>query len=342
VPDKTVSSIDDSVANTVTLVTADTTIVAGKTFQLTDRSGTTAATIAAAAVASIDAGAANTVTLPAADATIVAGQTLRLADAAGQTCLATPKDSDLVVASVNGDVVTFTTDLTLGDASASTTCVVARAAPCAATPKGSDLIVSGVVGSVVTFTTDITAGDASAADNCILTQTVCTSCANNVLDGLETGVDCGGATCAQLCPTGTACDVDGDCVTNKCDSGTSTCRVLTGGETAAILCANSAQDNVETGVDCGGAICRLGDYLCASGGSCLANEDCTTGLCTFGVCVSCSDSTRNGDETGLDCGGAVCDSCGDGLACTAATDCGSGQCDAVLSLTASIMLARTV
>ena len=114
----------DASAETVTLSTADGSIVADQNLRLADRSGTSAAAITAAAVASIDAGAANSVTLGTADASITAGQTLRLADAGGQSCGAAPKGSDLVVAWVNGAVVTFQDELTSGDASASTNCVI--------------------------------------------------------------------------------------------------------------------------------------------------------------------------------------------------------------------------
>ena len=46
------------------------------------------------------------------------------------------------------------------------------------------------------------------------------------------------------------------------------------------------------------------------------------------VCVSCSDTITNGAETAVDCGGGVCDTCGERGACVAATDCTSKQCDA--------------
>ncbi|HEY0881468.1 MAG TPA: Ig-like domain-containing protein, partial [Archangium sp.] len=42
--------------------------------------------------------------------------------------------------------------------------------------------------------------------------------------------------------------------------------------------------------------------------------------------VSCSDGALNGDETDLDCGGALCAPCAVGLACVAATDCQSSAC----------------
>eukprot|EP01050_Picozoa_sp_SAG11_P015600 SAG11_NODE_2041_length_3888_cov_5.234099_2_plen_447_part_00 len=44
----------------------------------------------------------------------------------------------------------------------------------------------------------------------------CVSCFNNITDGSESGVDCGGATCAQRCGIGGACGGDSDCATGFC------------------------------------------------------------------------------------------------------------------------------
>jgi hypothetical protein len=41
--------------------------------------------------------------------------------------------------------------------------------------------------------------------------------------------------------------------------------------------------------------------------------------------ASCSDGTKNGDETDLDCGGS-CGACVDGKTCAVANDCGNGTC----------------
>ncbi|MCD6499938.1 MAG: hypothetical protein J7M25_16715 [Deltaproteobacteria bacterium] len=43
--------------------------------------------------------------------------------------------------------------------------------------------------------------------------------------------------------------------------------------------------------------------------------------------ASCTDGTRNQDETDIDCGGAVCAACGDGQRCNDSTDCLSGLCE---------------
>lgn len=61
---------------------------------------------------------------------------------------------------------------------------------------------------------------------------------------------------------------------------------------------------------------------------CLVDADCNMGeTCDVGTntCVSCTDGVKNGDETGIDCGGAVCKKC-DGDVCAMGTDCSSTNC----------------
>ena len=104
------------------------------------------------------------------------------------------------------------------------------------------------------------------------------TCDDNILNGDETGVDCGGS-CPNACPT---CD---DNILNGDETG-----VDCGGScpNACPTCDDNILNGDETGVDCGG--------------SCDA-------------CPTCDDNIQNGDETGVDCGGS-CDSCGGGGECT--------------------------
>ena len=87
------------------------------------------------------------------------------------------------------------------------------------------------------------------------------------------------------------------------------------------------KDEDETDVDCGGTLCLSIGLACALTKNCNVSVDCESGICHNGVCVSCSDSSKNGDETGTDCGGLVCDACGDGGTCSIGSDCSSGTCD---------------
>src|SRR5262249_45453459 len=84
-------------------------------------------------------------------------------------------------------------------------------------------------------------------------------------------------------------------------------------------------DNDETDVDCGGTQAPA----CADGKSCAIASDCTSSICTAGVCQAPSpnDGVKNGDETETDCGGKKAPGCPQGKACIADTDCAKLKCD---------------
>ena len=93
--------------------------------------------------------------------------------------------------------------------------------------------------------------------------------------------------------------------------------------------------------------CR--DDLCNKHGVCNAESNPVVdaqGNIVSGVCVcdasgewfgdrctgnaynpTCTDGVRNGQETGIDCGGPDCSKCGGGQDCTQNSDCASGVCD---------------
>ena len=98
-------------------------------------------------------------------------------------------------------------------------------------------------------------------------------------------------------------------------------------------CTDSRQNGDETDTDCGGASCPK----CADGKKCTATTDCTSGVCSSGVCAkaSCTDSVLNGDETDVDCGGLSCPKCAETKKCKAATDCASGVCSSGVCAKAS-------
>ena len=148
------------------------------------------------------------------------------------------------------------------------------------------------------------------------------SCFNGVVDGYETGVDCGGPDCvacddAAKCSNSGECSgglcVSGLCVPPTCDDGVQNQQesgVDCGGSgcPACPTCDDRVQNQDETGVDCGGAICGA----CASCSDGVQNQDetgidCGGAIC--GACASCSDGIQNQDETGVDCGGASCLAC---------------------------------
>ena len=116
----------------------------------------------------------------------------------------------------------------------------------------------------------------------ILPPRFTTNCQDGLLNGDETGVDCGGSACV-------------DCAT---------------------ICSDGIQNGDETGVDCGGTTCVDCATLCSDG---IQNGDETGVDCGGTSCVSCAlvcgDGLQNFDETGIDCGGSICTDC-----CTADLD----------------------
>ncbi len=117
------------------------------------------------------------------------------------------------------------------------------------------------------------------------------TCGDNMVDGDETDVDCGGPLCTP-CNTGKHCLVDKDCRSKICSAGTC----------AAASCSDGVLNGSESDVDCGGPDCAP----CDAGKLCAGANDCRSRVCTGLRCQapSCSDGFQNGDETGVDCGGS--------------------------------------
>lgn len=91
-------------------------------------------------------------------------------------------------------------------------------------------------------------------------------CNDQIRNGEETDVDCGG-TCG-LCDIGDSCRQDSDCDESTCEGGTCT----------PLPCGNGTLDPGETDVDCGGAMCGK----CSGGRACLGASDCYSGACLAG------------------------------------------------------------
>ncbi len=142
-------------------------------------------------------------------------------------------------------------------------------------------------------------------------------CSDGKKDGDETAIDCGGS--CSPCANGKACNIGADCQS-------SVCTALVCAAPAA-TCSDDKKDGTETAVDCGGGACPA----CANGSNCSTGADCQSGLCNFSLCSeplesTCTDGSKDGNESDVDCGGGACGGCVDGKHCAMDTDCLSGLC----------------
>ena len=206
---------------------------------------------------------------------------------------------------------------------------------------------------------------------CASNRCVPPSCIDQIKNGAETSVDCGGAACGP-CNDGKSCLHASDCASGLCSGTPRACQtpsctdgVRNGAETdvdcggtcptpcgpskgckldadclgnrcSGSLCLPACNDGVkngsETGLDCGGHACAP----CSNEGGCVFDGDCFDGVCTSGVCLSatCSDGAKDGLETDVDCGGG-CLPCTPGKACAVGADCKSKVCAGTLCATPS-------
>ncbi|HZF52610.1 MAG TPA: carboxypeptidase-like regulatory domain-containing protein [Polyangiaceae bacterium] len=148
----------------------------------------------------------------------------------------------------------------------------------------------------------------------VCAQNICqmTTCIDNVKNGSETDVDCGGP--CGACLAGKACASPSDCLSQVCVN--KICQ--------APKCSDAVKNGTETDIDCGGMSCPK----CANTKACVSNTDCSSNLCLNNKCTptSCVDGVKNGQESDLDCGGSSCPPCLPGKNCTQPGDCTSNNC----------------
>ena len=53
----------------------------------------------------------------------------------------------------------------------------------------------------------------------------------------------------------------------------------------APTCSDGVPNGLETDLDCGGTTCVSQGKTCGTGLKCVLKTDCTTGICTSGICV---------------------------------------------------------
>jgi hypothetical protein len=136
-------------------------------------------------------------------------------------------------------------------------------------------------------------------------------CDDNITNGNETDVDCGGA--CPGCFDGAKCAANTDCQSGFCSNGV--CAIAS--------CEDSAKNGKETDVDCGGGDC----LPCGMNMSCVENTDCASNSCNFGKCGEtdpCMDGQLTGTESDIDCGGSCPTKCGQGKNCQIPPDCADG------------------
>jgi hypothetical protein len=143
-----------------------------------------------------------------------------------------------------------------------------------------------------------------------------TSCGDNIKNGTETDVDCGGF-CQANCANGKMCKAGIDCNSGICSGGLCV---------AAPTCSDLLQNGTESDVDCGGSCAAK----CALTKKCLVGADCLSATCTGNLCVAaaptCTDMMTNGTESDVDCGGSCATKCSIGKMCNLGADCVSTKC----------------
>jgi hypothetical protein len=134
-------------------------------------------------------------------------------------------------------------------------------------------------------------GDASDCDSGVCTNGTCAApaCDDGVLNGGETGPDCGGTCFPLACADGLGCAIEKDCQSLVCTN--NLCQVP--------RCNDGVLNGDETDIDCGGNTCSG----CRRGEECDVNGDCAVGAphCVDGLCQVCD----LGDHTTC-AGGRLC------------------------------------
>ena len=196
-------------------------------------------------------------------------------------------------------------------------------------------------------------GTCNASGTCVPAP----SCTDNMMNGTETGVDCGGSCApARTCDTGAGCTVAGDCTSGVCSGTPMTCQAASCGDgvmQAGEMCDDGNNVNGDGCDDGAGDACRptgcgngvtTGTEACDDGNAMNGDgcdNNCTVTGCGNGVTTgteTCDDGdTMDGDgcsaacapETGYTCTAAVpsvcTGTCGDGILAVGAETCDQGM-----------------
>ncbi len=110
------------------------------------------------------------------------------------------------------------------------------------------------------------------------------ACNDNVQNGSETDVDCGGNDTCPRCGDGKSCTQNSDCAGMSCTGGT--CQPT---------CGDGQKDGQETDVDCGGPKCMQ----CADTKGCAADADCQSGICQNMACATIYEFSMSFQDPGV-------------------------------------------
>lgn len=154
--------------------------------------------------------------------------------------------------------------------------------------------------------------------HCSGTTCAAATCTDGVLNGNETGKDCGGS-CAADCPLGDGCVGDADCVSGACLSAKCVvCKPLTK------KCAGTAVQTCTTAGDYGNAVaCSVANGVASCNAGACGVASCNPG---FG---NCDAVATNGCEVNLNAPGACGTTCANRIACSMTNgvpSCPNGAC----------------
>jgi len=141
--------------------------------------------------------------------------------------------------------------------------------------------------------------------------------------GTDPGVTPPGTLPDGATPDGAAppkpCTKNEECESGVCNIAKQLCEAAT--------CKDGVKNAAETDIDCGGSCPK-----CDQGKKCKIAGDCASGVCKdTGKGLECqapsnTDGVKNGNETGIDCGGTGNPKCPDGQGCKDRADCTSDYC----------------
>ncbi len=208
-------------------------------------------------------------------------------DAADGDPLPDPTDGDCKDLACNGmggeKVIDDNGDTPPGDGNPCTDGVCVAGAP-VQMPTPGDACPDGVCDAAGMCVECVVDGDCTGLDAACMNNT-CIACDDGVMNGAETGIDCGG-TCAKKC-IADACTANGDCLSNFCADGVCCDTACTGACMACDLpiVAGTCTDIPVAGTD--DAPACMGTMACDGAGACkLANtQPCNNGMvCASGKC----------------------------------------------------------